>query len=303
MNWTANNIPDLHGKRALITGANSGIGFEAAKELARKGAEVILAVRNLDKGWQAKEAITRLIPNANLRLMALDLADLNSVREVVEQLTAEQLTLDILINNAGIMLPEQLTLSAQQHEIQWATNHLGHFVLTLGLLPLLERADSPRVVTLSSLVAKFKTAEIYYGDLNFERKYDKMAAYAQSKLANAMFATELQQRLSKRQSKVISIAAHPGYTATNLQQHMGISGKIMNALFAQKVQMGVLPTLRAATDTSLAGGEYIGPMRMANYRGFPGMNTLPKAASDADQRRKLWEVSEQIVGQRFLSPA
>ena len=303
MKWNTNNIPHQRGKRFLITGANSGIGLEAAKTLASKGAEVILAVRNLDKGKQAQNEIARLTPEAVVSLIKLDLSDLMSINICVQQLREADKPIDVLINNAGVMLLNKHTTSAQGHEIQWATNHLGHFALTAGILPLLEKAGQPRIVTLSSLVAKMKAADIYYQDLNFEKKYDKMAAYAQSKLANVMFASELYQRLQRSGSKVVSVAAHPGYTATNLQQHMGLMGVVMNALMAQKVEMGVLPTLRAATDPALKGGEYIGPMKMANYRGHPGKNTLPAAAEDGVQRKKLWLETEKILGLSFLTHA
>ena len=154
---------------------------------------------------------------------------------------------------------------------------------------------------MSSQMAKVKSADIYYQDLDFSQKYDKMAAYAQSKLANVMFAIELQNRLQRSGSKVISIAAHPGYTATNLQQHLGVLGNVMNIVLAQKVAMGVLPSLKAATDPTLIGGEYIGPMKFANYRGYPGINTLPQAAQDAQQRQRLWQTTEEILGLSFLS--
>lgn len=303
MNWNSNQIEDQSGKRFLITGANSGIGLEAAKVLASKGAEVILAVRNLNKGQQAVKEIETLSPGAKTQLIRLDLSDLQSVADCVQQLNEQNKAIDVLINNAGVMLLKQRTLSAQGFEIQWATNHLGHFALTQGLLPLLERAAQPRVVTLSSMVAKMKAADIYYENLNFEHNYDKMAAYAQSKLANAMFAAELQQRLQQSGSNVISVAAHPGYTATNLQQHMGLLGVVMNALFAQKISMGALPTLLAATAPHLQGGEYIGPMKMSNSRGYPDNNTLPEPATDVPQRQRLWQTTEEILGQPFLSPA
>lgn len=300
MNWTTENIPSQNGKRILITGANSGIGLEAAKVLASKGAEVILAVRNLDKGKLAQQEILALVPSANTSVIALDLSDLDSVNSCVKQLIETDKKIDVLINNAGVMMLNQHTKSVQGHEIQWATNHLGHFSFTAGLLPLLEKAEQPRIVTLSSLVAKMKAADIYYQDLNFEKRYDKMAAYAQSKLANAMFAVELDKRLKESGSKVVSIAAHPGYTATNLQQHMGLLGTVMNTLMAQKIEMGALPTLKAATDPSLKGGEYIGPMKMSNYRGYPGFNTLPTSAEDANHRQKLWHTTERILGLNFL---
>ncbi|WP_448554851.1 oxidoreductase [Thalassotalea montiporae] len=297
MKWTTSNMPSQVGKHFLITGANSGIGLQAAKELAIKGAEVTLAVRNLAKGEAAIKSIRQSEPNAQLQLVQLDLSDLHSVADCVTQLNQAGKTIDVLINNAGVMQFDRREESTQGFELMWATNHLGHFALTLGLLTLLEQAAEPRVVTISSLAAKFKSANIYYQDLNFEQKHDKMAAYAQSKLANVMFAVELQSRLAESHSKIISVAAHPGYTATNLQQYMGLSGVIMNALFAQKVEMGALPTLRAATDTNLKGGEYIGPMKMSNYRGYPDTNSLPTAATQQSQRKKLWQVTEQILTQ------
>lgn len=302
MSWN-HSIEDQTGKHFLITGANSGIGLEAARELASRGGKVTLAVRNLKKGQQAKDEILQVAQGAQVDIVELDLSDLKSVERCVSQLLEAGQPIDVLINNAGVMLLNERTLSAQGYEVQWATNHLGHFAFTHGIMPLLELAERPRIVTLSSLVAKMKAADIYYQDLNFEKSYDKMAAYAQSKLANAMFAAELQQRLLKSGSKVISIAAHPGYTATNLQQHMGLLGTIMNALFAQKASMGVLPTLQAATDSSLYGGEFIGPMNMANYRGYPGLNTLPDAAENASKRERLWETTERILGLSFLSHA
>lgn len=299
MKWDSSKISDQSQKRILITGANSGIGLEAATVLAKKGADVVLAVRDVQKGQQAKAQIERVCSTAQISIVELDLSDLASIDRCVQQLMHAGKAIDVLINNAGVMLLDKRTLSAQGHEIQWATNHLGHFAFTQGILPLLEKTKQGRIVTLSSLVAKMKAADIYYHDLNFENKYDKMAAYAQSKLANAMFAIELQQRLQQSGSKVISVAAHPGYTATNLQQHMGLMGVIMNAMFAQNVSMGVLPTLQAATDESLLGGEYIGPMKMANSRGYPGKNTLPQAATDAKLRQRLWNTTEQILERSF----
>ncbi|CAM3645578.1 oxidoreductase [Parendozoicomonas haliclonae] len=303
MKWNSDHIGNQSGKRFLITGANSGIGLEAAKVLAGKGAEVILAVRDLEKGQRAQRLIDSVVPGAETRLIQLDLSDSASVASCVQQLKDWALPIDVLINNAGVMNFGDRQESVEGYELMWATNHLGHFALTAGILPLLEQAHSPRVVYLSSLVAKMKQADIYYQDLNFEKSFDGMAAYSQSKLANSMIAAELQERLKKAGSKVIALAAHPGYTATNLQRTMGVTGIIMNALLAQKPVMGALPTLMAATDESLVGGEYIGPMRMNNWRGYPGRNSLPKAAEDSLQRKRLWETTEKILGLLFLSPA
>lgn len=303
MNWNTKQIANQAGKRYLITGANSGIGLETAKVLAAKGADIIMAVRNLEKGRVARSSIIQSVPEARIDLVELDLSDLTSVQRCIQKLINKNQVIDVLINNAGLMKFDGTRgESAQGHEVMWATNHLGHFALTAGLIPLLEKAASPRIVTLSSLVARFKNAGIYYQDLNFEAAYNSMTAYSQSKLANIMFAKELHQRLLKSDSKIISIAAHPGYTATNLQRHMGILGRIMNATMAQKLSMGALPTLMAATDPGLTGGEYIGPMQMKNWRGYPGLNRAPVAAEDAAQRSLLWDTSESILGLSFLSP-
>jgi NAD(P)-dependent dehydrogenase (short-subunit alcohol dehydrogenase family) len=301
MKWDQSQISEQHGKRVLITGANSGIGLEAAKVLAAKGAEVILAVRNPAKGQRAIETILKSHPKAQIRQVALDLSDLDSVAACVNLLVEEGNPIDALINNAGVMMLEQHTRSAQGHEMQWATNHLGHFALSSGLMPLLQLSHQGRIVTLSSVIAKMRMAKIYYEDINFEKSYDKVAAYAQSKLANAMFAMELHRRLQQSGSSISSVAAHPGYTATNLQQHMGKLGVILNALFAQKVTMGALPTLKAATDTQVASGSYIGPLGLANYRGYPGVNRLPIAATQAESCLKLWEITEAILGQPFFN--
>ena len=300
MKWDQQQVNDQAGKRFLITGSNSGIGYEAAKVLAGKGAEVIMAVRNQEKGRLAIESIMKQHPKAQLRQVELDLSDLNSVTRCVDTLIAERKPLDVLINNAGVMMLEKHTTSAQGHEMQWATNHLGHFALSSGLMPLLQMSTQARIVTLSSVIAKMRMAKIYYEDINFEKSYDKMATYAQSKLANAMFAMELHRRLQQLGSSIISVAAHPGYTATNLQQHMGLLGVVLNALFAQKMAMGALPTLQAATDSSLHGGTYIGPMSMANYRGYPGINSWPDAANDAQQCQRLWQTTESILGRPFF---
>ncbi len=192
-------------------------------------------------------------------------------------------------------MPNARLTTKQGFELQFGTNHIGHFVLTNHLLPILENTPNSRIVTLSSLVAKMGKADIYWDDLQWEKSYDKMAAYAQSKLANMMFGIELQERLAARGSTTISVMAHPGYTATNLQNNMGVQGKIMNFLFAQKLEMGILPTLRAATDPNVKGGEYYGPANMANCRGYPVINEPNPMALDRDITRKLWTVSEDLI--------
>ncbi|BDD02780.1 oxidoreductase [Aureibacter tunicatorum] len=297
--WNLNQMPMQSGKRFLITGANSGLGYGTAKALAKSGAEVIMTARSLDKGNTALESIKREVPNAKLKLMMLDLADLNSVKGFVDKYEDELGAIDVLINNAGVMLPQSRKTTQQGFELQFGTNHLGHFAFTKYLLPFLEKATNPRVVTLSSLVAKMRPAKIYWDDMQWERSYDDMAAYSQSKLANMMFGLELNDLLVNRGSNISSLLAHPGYTATNLQQHMGLQGKIMNFLLAQNVEMGILPTLRAATDPNAKSGEYYGPNRMNEWRGYPTISTPNDLAMEKLQRKRLWERSEKLTGVRY----
>ncbi|BDY05768.1 oxidoreductase [Ferrimonas sp. YFM] len=299
--WTTRQIPDQSGKVALITGANAGLGLGTATELAKKGAEILMAVRSTSKGEQARQLILKQVPQAKVSILPLDLADLESVAALGKELRQRQQPLDLLINNAGVMFLPKRQESAQGHEMHWATNHLGHFALTHELLPLLEAAPAGRIVTVSSLAAKMGPADIYYDDIHFEQKYDYVAAYAQSKLANAIFFSELNERLRAAGSKVISVGAHPGYTATDLQRHMGLLGIVSNTLFAQRIDMGILPTLRSATDLGVKGGDYFGPANFANFRGYPKPNRLPKPAADQQQRSKLWTLTELQTGIAFLN--
>lgn len=293
--WNTADIPSQSGKTFLVTGANSGLGLGTSKELARKGAKVVMTARNLKKGEAAVTTIKKEIPNANLILMQLDLADLNSVEQFASDFRKHFQKLDVLINNAGVMMPNTRQVTKQGFELQFGTNHIGHFVLTNHLLPILEKTPSSRIVTLSSLVAKMGKADIYWDDLQWETSYDKMGAYAQSKLANMMFGIELQERLAAKGSKTISVLAHPGYTATNLQNNMGLQGKIMNLLFAQKLDMGILPTLRAATDPNVKGGGYYGPANMANWRGYPILNSLNPVAKDKKLTQRFWNKTEELI--------
>jgi len=299
-NWNIQNIPSQKGKLFVITGANSGLGLGTTKELARKGAKVVMAVRNLDKGKTACNNILKELPDADLELMQMDLSDLNSIINFSTEFKNKYSKLDVLINNAGVMMPVKRYETKQGFEGQFGTNHLGHFVLTKELFEVIENTANPRIVTLSSLFAKDKRADIYYDDLQFEKSYDKMATYAQSKLANMMFGIELDKKLKEKNSKVLSVLAHPGYTATNLQQHMGLLGKVMNFLIAQKLEMGILPTLRAATDLNVKGGEYYGPAKMGNLRGYPVINDPSPVALDRVSTQKLWGVTEQLTKTKFL---
>ncbi len=293
--WNTANMPSQVGKTFLVTGANSGLGFGTSKELARKGAKVIMTARNLTKGENAIALIKKEVPKADLTLMQLDLADLNSVKRFADDFKNQFSKLDVLINNAGVMMPNTRQTTQQDFELQFGTNHIGHFALTKRLLPILENTADSRIVTLSSLVAKMGKADIYWDDMQWEKSYDKMGSYAQSKLANMMFGIELQKRLTAKGSNTISVLAHPGYTATNLQNNMGLQGKIMNFLFAQKLEMGILPTLRAATDLNVKGGEYYGPAKMGNWRGYPVVNEPNEMALNRDITKKLWVVSENLI--------
>lgn len=283
--WTAGDIVDQKGRTFIVTGANSGLGAEAAKALTNAGAHVILACRNVDKG---RAVAAPLGERAEVR--RLDLADLASVREFADSVD----TVDVLVNNAGVMAVP-LSRTADGFEMQIGTNHLGHFALT-GLL--LDRITD-RVVTMASNVHKI--GSINLDDLNWERrKYRRWFAYGQSKLANLLFTYELQRRLAATGSKVKALASHPGYAATNLQSHTeSISSRIMalaDPFIAQSAEMGALPVLYAATVPDAAGGSYLGPSSMFESRGYPGVVSSNRKSHDASVARQLWSLSEQLTG-------
>ncbi|GAA2277456.1 oxidoreductase [Actinomadura luteofluorescens] len=293
--WTAGDIPDLHGRRAIVTGANSGIGYHTALQLARHGASVVLACRSAERGGAALERMRTAAPRADLVLDSLDLADLASVREFAAR--HGDAPLDILVNNAGVMaIPRRAT--ADGFEMQFGTNHLGHFALTGLLLPALRAAPSARVVTVTSGFAW--TGRIDFDDLQGERRYRKWTAYSQAKLANLVFAKELDRRVAE----VTSVAAHPGYAATNLQQTgprmqgntlMEKATGLGNALVAQSAAAGALPSLYAATAPDVSGGACYGP-RLFQYRGAPAKVPTPRHADRAGLGERLWEVSEALTG-------
>lgn len=295
--WNADNITDQTGKNILITGANSGIGFEAARVLSNKGAHVILGVRNLQKGAEAVAAIKQLNANASVHAMQMDLCDLDSVKKFSNQFHQQYNTLHVLINNAGIMLPYKRQTTVQGFEIQFGTNHLGHFALTGLLLDLIKKTPHAVVAVQSSIMHKIKGAKIQFEDLNWEKSYNNWLAYAQSKLANLLFAYELNSRLKSSHINAIAVAAHPGYTATNLQRTSGFMMKeIGNHFIAQKVSMGALPILRAATEAGLRGGEYFGPKKFMELRGFPELVSSNNLSHNTEIAKKLWEVSEKLTG-------
>jgi NAD(P)-dependent dehydrogenase (short-subunit alcohol dehydrogenase family) len=297
--WTAADIPDQSGRTALVTGANSGLGLATARELARAGATVIMACRNLGKGEEAAGEIRAAASGAALEVAPLDLADLASVREFAARVAGSHDRLDLLVNNAGIMAaPRRLTRDG--FESQFGTNHLGHFALTGLLLPALLRAPASRVVTVSSHLHRRGTMR--FDDLQGEQKYDRWGAYGQSKLANLMFCFELQRRAVEADSSLLSLAAHPGYAATNLQFsatdrfYEKAFGWIGNRLIAQSADMGALPTLYAATVPDLPGGTYVGPGGRGESRGYPKIVTAAGKAYDEAAWRRLWEISEQLTG-------
>jgi NAD(P)-dependent dehydrogenase (short-subunit alcohol dehydrogenase family) len=299
--WTSDRIPDQSGRVGVVTGANSGLGMIAARELARAGMEVVVACRNTEKGAAAVREISAAVPGATLRLEALDLGSLESVRAFASRFNEEHGGLDLLVNNAGVMAPPRQTTS-DGFELQIGTNHLGHFALTGLLIGSMAGREEPRVVTVSS--GAHKIGRINFDDLQAERRYSRWRAYGQSKLANLLFALELDRRLRSAGSKVRSFAAHPGYSATNLQSSSAptfdrLVMVVTNRLLAQSADMGTLPTLYAATYPGLEGGTYVGPDGLAEQRGYPQPVAPSGAARDEEAAGKLWEVSEELTGVRF----
>ena len=295
---TSSKIIDQEGKVFLVTGANSGLGYETSKSLLESGATVIMCCRNLIKGEKAKQELLKLNFPGKIELVELDLSDLNNVQTVSELIKNKFNSLDVLINNAGIMAPPK-TFSNQGFEIQFAVNHLAHMFLTLKLLPILEKTSNSRVVTVTSGVQYF--GKIQWDDLQGNLKYDRWASYAQSKLANVMFGLELNSKLREKKSKTSSLLAHPGLARTNLQPKSvkanhswqeALAYKIMDPMF-QSAEMGALPQITAATLSSARGGEQYGPR--FSYRGYPKKcRNAPKALIQTS-RKKLWEISENFL--------
>jgi NAD(P)-dependent dehydrogenase (short-subunit alcohol dehydrogenase family) len=303
--WTTKDIPDLVGIDAIVTGANSGLGFETTRGLAAKGARVVMACRSLERGAAAAAAINREFSDASLEVMQLDLANLSSVCDFAKTYTNQRRSLHILCNNAGVMaIPKRKT--ADGFEMQFGTNHLGHFALTGQLVDTILATNEARVVTLSSTAHTI--GKINFDDLNWEDSYGSWAAYGQSKLANLLFAYELQRRFAASGAGAISVAAHPGYAATNLQ-HVGpeMSGstlwarvlRVSNRVFAQSAEMGALPTLYAVTALDVEGGDYIGPDGFMGQRGYPKKARSSAASYDQVNAKRLWDVSEVLTGVRY----
>jgi NAD(P)-dependent dehydrogenase (short-subunit alcohol dehydrogenase family) len=297
--WTAADIPDQTGRTAVVTGANSGLGLAAAQALAGAGADVVLACRNPEKGEAAVESIRAAVPAATVAVEALDLASLASVRDFAERFGAAHERLDLLINNAGVMAPGTRRQTADGFELQLGTNHLGHFALTGLLLGRMRGREDARVVTVSSNAHKL--GRIRFDDLQSERGYRRWRGYCQSKLANVLFARELDKRLRAAGSALKSLAAHPGYSATNLQTAAPPAldravFAVTNRLLAQSGEMGALPELYAATRPGLDGGLFIGPDGFEEQRGHPKVVNPVKAGRDEASATRLWTASEELTG-------
>jgi NAD(P)-dependent dehydrogenase (short-subunit alcohol dehydrogenase family) len=296
--WTAERIPDQSGRTAVVTGANSGLGLVTARELARAGALVVLGCRDAGRGMAARDQIAALVPEAELDLRLLDLASLDSVRAFADDVRADYPALDLLINNAGIMATPRGT-TADGFELQLGVNHLGHFALTGHLLSALKGREGARVVTVTSTM--HRTGRINFDNLQGERRYFRWRAYGQAKLANLLFAFELQRRLAAADSTVSSNAAHPGYAATELQSSGpptidALVMKASNKLFAQSAERGALPTLYAATEPGLPGGSFIGPDGLGEQHGYPAPASSSSRARDEAVAKRLWDVSEELTG-------
>ena len=302
MTWTTSDIPDLSGRRAVVTGANSGLGLEVARELARRGAAVVLACRDLAKGERALAEVRASARGEAPELASLDLADLSSVHAFATAYRdSHPGGLDLLVANAGIMAPPR-RVTTDGFEAQLATNHLGHFALTGLLLPALLRMAHSRVVVVSSVAHRI--GSIDFDDLQGERRYRRWRAYGQSKLANLLFALELDRRARAAETPLVSVAAHPGYAATNLQTasppaHEALAMRLLNPLVAQSAAMGALPILFASTVEDLPGGTFIGPDGPAEIRGHPRPVEPSRRAGDSSVASRLWAVSEELTGVRF----
>ena len=294
-NWTEQSVPSQDGRVAIVTGGNSGLGFETARMLAERGATVVLAVRDIEKG---KAAAARI--DGEVSVQALDLSSLASIRSAATALGKTHPRIDLLINNAGVMYtPKRVTEDG--FELQFGTNHLGHFALTGLLLEHILPVSGSRIVTVSSVGHRIR-ADIQFDDLQWERSYNRVAAYGQSKLANLMFTYELQRRLGEN-GTTIATAAHPGMANTDLLRNLPAFARVpltwLAPLFTQKPDMGALPTLRAATGPSVLGGQYYGPSGRGEVRGYPELVTSSPESHDQAIQQRLWSVSEELTGVKF----
>jgi NAD(P)-dependent dehydrogenase (short-subunit alcohol dehydrogenase family) len=296
--WTSGDVPGQHGRLAVVTGANTGLGFETARVLAARGASVVLAVRDTDKGKAAAARIAGTAPGANVTVQPLDLTCLDSIRAAAGELRARHPRIDLLINNAGVMFPPRQT-TPDGFELQLGTNHLGHFALTGLLLEQMLPVPGSRVVTVSSLAHRVR-ARINFADLQAERSYRRVAAYSQSKLANLMFTYELQRRLSgAATTTTIAVAAHPGAADTELTRNSSAASAALARRISQTAAMGALPVLRAATDPGVLGGQYYGPGGLFGTRGYPELARSSGQSRDTALQRRLWTASEELTGVTF----
>lgn len=303
--WTADNIPDLEGKTVIVTGANSGLGFEASKMFADKDAEVVMACRSIERGKNAKDDIEQEIEDPYLEVKKLDLADLESVKDFAEEFKANHEELDILCNNAGVMaIPREETEDG--FEKQFGVNHLGHFALTAHLFPALIETEDARVVTQSS--GLHEKGSINFDDLMHEQNYSPQQVYSDSKLANLLFAYELDRKIRREGLDIKSIGVHPGYSATNLQTRgpeksgnkiKKYAMKVANKVIAQSARKGALPMMYAAVSEEAEGGDYIGPGGLGNMRGLPEKQESSEASYETSTAEELWAVSEELTGVDF----
>ncbi|MGI9566763.1 MAG: oxidoreductase [Nitrosopumilus sp.] len=296
--WTFDDIPDLSGKTIIVTGSNSGIGYEAIKYFSAKGAQTILACRNIKNGKSAKEQILEEYPNAKINVMNLDLADLESIHSFATKFNEKYSKLNVLLNNAGIVCPYEKTKDG--FEIQIGTNHLGHFALTGLLLHHLKNTKGSRVVNVSSL--GHKSGKMNFDNFMFEKgSYTIMKAYSKSKLSNLLFTYELQRKFEKFNIDCIAVAAHPGVAKSSLSKYVTkkplykIGMAIANSIMSQSTSMGVLPEIRASVDPLVKGGDYFGPGGFQELKGHPIKVKSNNASHDLDNAKRLWEISEDLT--------
>jgi NAD(P)-dependent dehydrogenase (short-subunit alcohol dehydrogenase family) len=298
--WTTDDIVDLTGRNAVVTGANTGLGLETARELAAKGATVVLAVRDLAKGEAARADIAAGVPGADVSVQALDLASLESIRAAAADLHERFDAIDLLINNAGVMFTPKST-TQDGFELQLGVNHLGHFALTGRLLDLMLSVDGSRIVTVSSGAHKFKSS-IDLTDLAGTDGYNRTAAYGRSKVANLLFTYELQRRLDAAGAPTSALAAHPGGSNTELARNAPVAMRAVGVVFRpfmQSAAMGALPTLRAATDPAAVGGQYYGPDGFGEFRGSPVLVESTDRSHDEELQHGLWDASAILTGVAF----
>lgn len=304
--WSYSDIPDQDGKIAIVTGANSGLGYFTAKGLAEKGCKVIMACRNTEKGERARSSLMKTTPGADLHVMQLDLAELASVRNFASEFASQYEKLDLLINNAGLMaIPRRET--ADGFEMQFGVNHLGHFALTGLLFGLLKSTGGSRIVTVSSMAHNM--GNIRFDDINWEKGYNKWKAYGMSKLANIHFTLEMADRVLARGIEMKVLMAHPGYADSKLiekgpemngSNFLVKAGRLLNKMVAQSTEMGALPTLYAATAPEAVHRAYYGPRRMGGMRGYPERTFPNKKKLSKDVQQELWRLSESMTGVSFL---